>query len=83
MRIPCPWCGPRDAHEFICRGDAAPKRPQDGETGMVDYVYLRENPAGLINEYWYHAQGCRQWLVVQRNTRTHDVLGASRAGDSA
>jgi methylglutamate dehydrogenase subunit B len=82
MRIPCPWCGPRDAQEFIYRGDAAPRRPAQGDEGMADYVYLRENLAGLIDEYWYHAQGCRQWLVVRRDTRTHDVLGAKRTGEA-
>jgi len=79
LRIPCPFCGSRDSREFACRGDAAPRRPAGADSdaeAMFDYVYLRDNPAGPIEEYWYHAQGCRQWLVVHRDTRSHAVLGA-------
>ena len=82
MRIPCPFCGPRDVSEFAYRGDATPQRPyadgaQAASEGMVfDYVYLRDNPAGPISEHWYHAQGCRSWLVVERDTRTHAIAGA-------
>ena len=80
MRIPCPFCGDRDAQEFTYRGDAGPQPPAeaDGEA-MFDYVYLRENPAGSIREHWYHAQGCRNWLVVARDTRTHRISGAELA----
>jgi methylglutamate dehydrogenase subunit B len=78
MHIPCPHCGTRDAQEFIYRGDAAPSRPED-PAAMADYVYLRDNPAGAIDEYWYHAHGCRNWLVVRRDTRTHAVESASFA----
>jgi methylglutamate dehydrogenase subunit B len=78
MRIPCPYCGERDVQEFVHRGDAAPVRP-DGEDGIFDYVYLRDNPAGLLAEHWYHAQGCRNWIEVTRDTRTHDILGSRLA----
>ena len=59
---------------------------------MHDYVYLRDNPAGTIRELWYHASGCRSWLVVTRDTRTHaiesveparDVARARRSGEAA
>ena len=80
MRIPCPFCGDRDAQEFVHRGDAAPQRPAGDEPdGMFDYIYLRQNPAGPIREHWYHAQGCRNWLVVVRDTRTHHIAGAELA----
>jgi sarcosine oxidase subunit delta len=82
MRIPCPFCGDRDAQEFVYRGDAAPQRPAD-DTAMFDYVYLRENLAGTMDEHWYHAQGCRNWLVVSRDTRTHAISGAVLAGRGA
>jgi sarcosine oxidase subunit delta len=81
MRIPCPYCGERDAHEFVYRGDASLVRPKDdaGKPEFVDYVYLRDNPAGLIAEHWYHVQGCRNWLVVTRDTRSHVIGGAALA----
>jgi sarcosine oxidase subunit delta len=81
MRIPCPFCGERDAHEFVYRGDAAPARPDasTSETAFTDYVYLRDNPAGRLREFWYHAQGCRNWLIVERDVRTHEIFGATLA----
>ena len=53
-------------------------RPAD-EAGVFDYVYTRENLAGPMREHWYHAQGCRRWLVVVRDTRTHQISGAELA----
>jgi sarcosine oxidase subunit delta len=84
MRIPCPFCGDRDASDFAYRGDAAPIRPGDGDAGaFYDYVYLRDNPAGPIDEHWYHAQGCRNWIVVTRDTRTHAISDARLARGTA
>jgi sarcosine oxidase subunit delta len=80
MRIPCPFCGSRDSSEFVYRSDAAPKRPENGEAAaFFEYVYLRDNPAGEISEHWYHASGCRNWLVVRRNTVTHVITSAHLA----
>ena len=76
MRIRCPHCGPRDNGEFSYLGDAAPIRPEGMEVlpaAMHDYVYLRDNPAGVIRELWQHAAGCQSWLVVTRDTRTHAI----------
>ena len=46
-------------------------------------MHLRENPAGLHRELWYHEHGDRSWLVVTRNTVTHEVLGVELARDVA
>lgn len=85
MMMPCPFCGPRDVHEFVARGDASAQRPAGdaGEAAFFDYAYQRDNPAGALQEYFYHAQGCRNWLVVTRDTRTHEVLGARLAREAA
>lgn len=86
MRIPCPYCGSRDAHEFAYLGDATLTRPDpaapDAAEAFHAYAYLRENPEGAHREYWYHANGCRRWLVVTRNTKTHEILGAEFARPS-
>jgi len=81
MRIPCPFCGERDSAEFAYRGDAAPRRPES-EEGVFDYVYLRDNTAGAMREHWYHAQGCRNWIEVTRDTRTHAISGAVLASEA-
>ncbi len=81
MRIPCPWCGPRSSDEFTYLGDASVRRPTPdaGPDAWVDYVYFRDNPAGPIKEYWHHGSGCRQWLVVERDTRDHKIMSAAPA----
>jgi sarcosine oxidase subunit delta len=84
MRIPCPYCGPRDIAEFSYGGDATLTRPTAGDAeAMFDYVYLRDNPAGPHREHWYHAAGCRAWLTVTRNVVTHEVTDSLPAGREA
>ena len=86
MRIDCPCCGLRDAGEFSLLGDAKPVRPEGMDTSataMTDYCYLRDNPAGPYQELWYHGFGCRSWLVVSRNTRTHAISRVACARDVA
>ena len=78
MRIPCPYCGDRSNDEFAILGDAdvLMARPSEAsEVAFFPHVYLRDNPAGRHRELWYHQAGCRQWLVVTRDTRTHEVFG--------
>jgi methylglutamate dehydrogenase subunit B len=79
MRIECPHCGLRDIREFSYRGDAAIARPNpeaaDAMEQFIAYVYLRDNPAGGHRELWYHGSGCQTWLVVERDTRTHEISG--------
>jgi heterotetrameric sarcosine oxidase delta subunit len=78
MRIHCPYCSSRDVHEFSYLGDADLRRPdpEAPEAAFHDYVYLRDNPAGPHRELWYHGSGCRNWLVVTRNTVTHAIAEA-------
>lgn len=88
MIIPHPLLGPRDAAEFVYLGDATlidrpdPDAP-DAAEAFHDYLYLRDNPAGPHRELWYHEQGDRSWLVVTRDTVTHEVLSADLARDVA
>ena len=84
MRIPCPICGERDHGEFTYLGDASmmarpdPEGP-DAMTHFYEYVHLRDNPAGVHRELWYHDGGCRSWLVVTRDTTNHQILAVERA----
>src|SRR5690348_4569340 len=67
VHIPCPYCGERDRQEFSYLGDATKTRPnglQATERAMLDYVYVRDNPAGPHREFWHHVVGCNAWLVV-------------------
>jgi len=85
MRIQCPFCGLRDWSEFSSLGDANARRP-DGDAPAADFfdaVYLRGNPAGPHEELWYHAFGCRGWLRVARDTRTHEIFAVDMCGEVA
>ncbi len=78
MIINHPILGPRDANEFVYKGDAELlNRPEWAPSASMekfhDYLHLRVNPAGQHDELWYHEQGDRSWLVVTRDTRTHTI----------
>ncbi|WP_146346796.1 sarcosine oxidase subunit delta [Phaeobacter marinintestinus] len=88
MIINHPLLGPRDAAEFVYLGDAGLiDRPDwqadDAAQAFHDYMYLRDNPAGLHRELWFHEQGDRSWLVVTRNTVTHEITNVELARDVA
>ncbi len=77
MRLKCPVCGERDRREFYYMGDAvALQRPDPEASDGVwdDYVHNRDNPAGVTRDLWYHEGGCAAWVVVTRNTVTHEIL---------
>ena len=92
MRIECCYCGVRGNEEFAYLGDATVQRPA-GDPSLplddaarqrwMDYVYLRDNPAGPHRELWQHVSGCRACLVVTRDTRTHEILRVEPARDVA
>lgn len=81
LLIPCPWCGPRDVTEFTYAGDAAHRRPADPaattDTDWNDFVFVRRNPRGRHVEWWQHSAGCRRYLEVTRDTRTHEIFGSA------
>jgi sarcosine oxidase subunit delta len=86
MRLTCPHCGPRDRREFYYYGAAdylnrpAPDAPAQA---WDDYLHNRDNPAGVTQDLWYHEQGDRSWLVVTRNTVTHEITKVELARDVA
>ncbi len=75
MLIPCPYCGPREVDEFTYIGDGARRRPPDDDDfdAWFAWVYLRDNPRGPHTEIWHHTHGCRQHLIVRRDTVDHAI----------
>ncbi|CAN7245412.1 sarcosine oxidase subunit delta [Mesorhizobium caraganae] len=72
--VPCPHCGARPKEEFTVKGAALTRpAPDADQESWMDYVYLRDNPRGRHEEYWHHTSGCRRWLVVTRDTATHEI----------
>lgn len=88
MIIDHPLLGPRDSAEFTYKGDASLiERPDPDGAGAAaafhEYAYLRDNPAGWHRELWFHEAGDRSWLVVTRNTLTHEIKSVEMARDVA
>jgi sarcosine oxidase subunit delta len=75
IRINCPFCGERDHTEFSYGGDATIVYPElDASVDeWHDAVFLRENIRGAQSETWHHVNGCRMWLIVERDTMTHEI----------
>ena len=88
MIINHPLLGPRDAQEFTYLGDASlidipDWQADDAAEQFYNYQYLRNNPAGEHRELWFHEGGDRSWLVVTRNTVTHEISNVELARDVA
>lgn len=86
LLIPCPYCGPRAELEFRWRGDSRVKRPEadaaPDDPRWLDHLFWRPAVTGEITELWFHESGCRQFLIVRRDTRTHRIAGARAVGSA-
>ena len=88
MIIDHPLLGHRDLSEFVYLGDAQLlERPdwqsKDADEQFYQYQYLRTNPAGSHRELWFHQYGDQSWLVVTRDTLTHEIKKVELATDVA
>ncbi len=83
IRINCPFCGERDHSEFAYGGDASVEYPPLDATAEAWHaaVFMRENIRGRQSETWHHVHGCRLWLVVERDTVTHEIHAVRPAHD--
>jgi sarcosine oxidase subunit delta len=86
MKINHPLLGLRCASEFVIKGDAKLiNRPNYFDDSALnafhDYLYIRENPAGEHRELWFHEHGDRSWLIVTRDTCTHEIKNVELAYD--
>lgn len=83
IRINCPFCGARDHSEFTYGGDGSVEYPPLDASAEVwhEAVFLRENPRGRQLETWHHVHGCRMWLLVERDTLTHEIHAVRAAHD--
>jgi len=77
LRIHCPWCGARDEDEFSYGGPAQRRRPADpaqaSDAAWAEHLFTRDNARGVALERWRHTFGCRQWLLCERNTQSHEI----------
>ena len=80
QQFPCPWCGNRAESEFRYAGDAGIDRPDRtvDDKAWAQYLYFRRNAKGAARELWIHGAGCGRWIVLSRDTVTHEVAGSER-----
>ena len=80
LLISCPYCGERAETEFSYGGEAGIARPKDpaslSDAEWADYLFMRKNPRGAHRELWNHAQGCRRWFEVERDTVTYRIAAS-------
>ena len=78
LKIPCPFCGPRNETEFAHGGTLKDRRPENAsaldDQAWVEYLTVPDNPLGPVRERWWHVRGCGQWFTITRDTRTHDII---------
>jgi len=78
----CPMNGLRDIAEFAFGGPVkAMPDPATGTDGQwADYLFLDDNIAGVVREWWLHVPS-GYWFVAERDTVTDDVLRTFDPGE--
>ena len=86
LLIKCPYCGERDESEFSYGGEGGISRPLDpdelSDEQWADYLFNRKNSRGQYHELWNHAQGCRRWINVERDTVTYKIAATRPIGSA-
>ncbi len=70
----CPLNGRRNISEFRYGGEVVPHPDASACTDAqwADYVFMEENSAGMVREWWCHvASG--YWFIAERNTVTDEI----------
>lgn len=84
IRIDCPFCGPRDHDEFTYIGNAAVVYPplDAPAEAWCEAVFFHHNPRGRVHELWQHTLGCGAFLVIERDTATHEIFSVRLANEA-
>jgi sarcosine oxidase subunit delta len=71
----CPLNGPRNISEFVWGGDvkAMPDPASASDKEWAEYLFLEENVAGEVHEWWLHAPS-NFWFIARRDTLTDTIL---------
>lgn len=82
LTIPCPFCGPRSESEFAYCGPKTNRRPEDpaamSASEWVEHLTVPPNPVGPVLEHWWHVRGCGAWVLIERDTATHELKSAEQ-----
>jgi sarcosine oxidase subunit delta len=70
----CPLNGPRNISEFVWGGDVkAMPDPASSDKEWAEYLFLEENVAGEVHEWWLHAPS-NFWFIARRDTLTDTII---------
>jgi sarcosine oxidase subunit delta len=83
LLINCPYCGPRPEIEFRAMSEAHIARPGPDATDaqMADFLYVRSNTKGLVNERWRHVHGCARFFNAVRHSVTDKFVVTYKVGE--
>lgn len=78
----CPLNGVRNISEFVCGGEvrAMPDPATGTDAEWADYVFMENNKAGVVREWWCHAP-TSFWFIAERDTVTDEILRTYPAGE--
>lgn len=71
----CPLNGARNISEFVWGGEvkAMPDPATATDAEWTEYVFLENNIAGVVHEWWLHAP-TNYWFIARRNTVSDEIL---------
>lgn len=71
----CPLNGPRNISEFVFGGEVTdmPMAISAPDVEWADYVFLENNSAGVVREWWLHTTS-GYWFIAERNTTTDEII---------
>ena len=78
----CPLNGPRNISEFVWGGEvkAMPSGTEVSPRDWADYVFIENNIAGVVREWWCHVP-TSFWFIAERNTVTDEIVRTYAAGE--
>ena len=60
--------------------DAMPDPAAASDRDWADYVFIENNTAGVIREWWCHVP-TSFWFIAERNTVTDEIIKTYAAGE--
>lgn len=78
-RLSCPFCGTRALREFVFHKTL----PADAHGSAYQRTYERTASLEHSVEHWQHVEGCRSWLLVDRNPSNGQVHSVRLLGGGA
>lgn len=87
LLIRCPYCEEdRPELEFRHAGEAHLVRPSNmdamSDAEFERFLFIRQNPKGVVFERWRHVHGCARFFNAARDTITDKFVTTYKAGES-